>query len=185
MKTSLTTLAAAALLAVSSQASAQSLTVDNITYSLSRSFVSAAAGNETWSLTLDILNNSNDGRTGVTSLAFNRPASFVSASLPGWTTYAGGLNSNGCSGSGNFYCFSGYAAAATNMSLTFTLTAAAGSFANYTPDFKIDWTGSQNNYNLVSQPLTSVAAVPEPETYVLMLAGLGAIGLMLSRRRHG
>ena len=29
-----------------------------------------------------------------------------------------------------------------------------------------------------------VAAVPEPETYVLMLAGLGAVGFMNRRRRQ-
>lgn len=186
MNVSLTALSAAALLALSSaQVSAQSLTVENITYSLSGSFVSAVAGTETWSMTLDILNNSNDGRTAVTSLAFNQPTGFIAASLPGWTTVAGGLNASGCNGTGNFYCFSGYAAAATNMSFTFSLTAAAGALANYAPDFKIDWVGSQPNYDLVSQPLTAVNVVPEPQTYALMLAGLGAIGMMLRRRRHG
>jgi hypothetical protein len=186
MKVSFTALSAAALLALSSShVSAQSLTLDDITYSLSRSFVSAVAGHETWSMTLDILNNSNDGRTAVTSFAFNRPSGFVSASLPGWTTFAGGLNSNGCSGAGNFYCFSGHADAATNMSFTFSLTTAAGALSSYAPDFKIDWVGSQRNYDLVSLPLAAVNVVPEPETYALMIAGLGAIGMMLRRRRHG
>lgn len=186
MKVSLSVLSAAALLVLSStSASAQSLTVEDVTYNLSRSFVSLASGQETWSLTLDILNNSTDGRTAVTSLAFNQPSGFVSASLPGWTTFSGGLNASGCNGTGNFYCFSGYAAAAPQMSFTFTLTTAAGSLDAYAPDFKIDWLGSQRNYDLVSQPLTAVNVVPEPQTYALMLAGLGAIGMMLRRRRAG
>jgi hypothetical protein len=187
MKIALTTLSAAVLALASAPAAA--LTVDNITYSLSHSLVSAAGGNETWSLTLDILNNSNDGRTAVTSFAFNRPASFVSAALPGWTTQAGGLNASGCSGAGNFFCFSGYAAAAANMSFTFSLTAAAGALDVYAPDFKIDWIGSRRNYDLVSQVLPSditpvTTPVPEPGTYAFMLAGLGAMGFMLRRRRQ-
>lgn len=184
MKFSLSALSAAAALALAS-APASALTVDNITYSLSQSFLSSSAVSETWSLTLDILNNSNDGRTGVTSFAFNQPAGFVSASLPGWTTMSGGLNSNGCSGAGNFFCFSGYAAAAPTMSFTFTITAGSGAFESFSPDFKIDWVGRQNNYDLVSLPLSgSVNPVPEPGTYALMLAGLGAMGMLLRRRRQ-
>ncbi len=43
-------------------------------------------------------------------------------------------------------------------------------------------TGKEGNWG-GSYTLTS--AVPEPETYALMLAGLGAIGFMASRRRKG
>jgi hypothetical protein len=97
---------------------------------------------------------------------------------------SGGLNASGCSGSGNFFCFAGYAAAAPSMSFTFSLTAAAGALDAYAPDFKIDWIGSQNNYDLVSLPLASVNAVPEPETYAMMLAGLGLMGALVRRRRQ-
>ncbi len=65
------------------------------------------------------------------------------------------------------------------MSLDFTVT--ASSFAGYVPHLKVDWNGSANNYNLVSPDM--VAAVPEPETYALMLAGLGLVGWVASRRR--
>jgi hypothetical protein len=175
--------AAAPLLAAATPGWA--LTVDNITYSLSSSLVSTSGSLATHSLTLDIVNNSNDGRTGFTSFAFSLPTGFVSATLPGWTTQAGGLNANGCSGSGNFFCFSGYAAAAPTMSLTFSLTAAASALASYTaPSFKIDWIGSQRNYNLVSQPLAVTTPVPEPETYALMLAGIGFVAAAARRRRR-
>lgn len=33
--------------------------------------------------------------------------------------------------------------------------------------------------------MTGVAAVPEPSTYVLMIAGFGVIGLMIRRRQNG
>ena len=181
MQSSRSLLSAAAVLGLSCSP-ALALTVDNITYDLSEVFVSSTATTETWSLTLDILNESTDGRTAVTSFAFNQPDGYVSASLPGWTTVDGGLNASGCNGEGNFFCFSGFAAAAPTMSFTFSLTAAVGAFASYAPDFKIDWIGSQNNYDLVSLPLPAMA-IPEPHTYALMLAGLGAIGFVAGRRR--
>jgi hypothetical protein len=46
---------------------------------------------------------------GVNALAFNTPANFSTAvmiaSPSTYTFVKGGLNSSGCSGSGNFYCF--------------------------------------------------------------------------------
>lgn len=42
-------------------------------------------------------------------------------------------------------------------------------------------TGSTGNYTLTS---TAVAAVPEPETYALLAAGLGIVGFVASRRRR-
>jgi hypothetical protein len=36
-----------------------------------------------------------------------------------------------------------------------------------------------------TEALASVTAVPEPQTYVLMLAGLGAVGFVAYRRRRG
>ena len=46
--------------------------------------------------------------SGVQSFAFSELANFSSATAPsGFTFEAGGLNSSGCNGSGNFFCLSG------------------------------------------------------------------------------
>jgi PEP-CTERM motif-containing protein len=64
------------------------------------------------------------------------------------------------------------------MSLDFTIT--ASSFEGYVPHLKVDWNGSENNYSLVSANM--VGAVPEPQTYAMLLAGLlGLAGLKLRR----
>ena len=121
------------------------------------------------------------GRTFLEDLSFSPPTGYTGAMLGGIAAIDGGLNANGCNGNGNFFCFDGVhqAVAGSTMSLDFTIT--ASSFEGYVPHLKVDWNGSENNYNLVSQSM--VAAVPEPETYAMFLAGLGAIGFVARRRQ--
>jgi hypothetical protein len=131
----------------------------------------------------------------VNGIAFTRPADLVGATAPsGYTFQDGGLNSSGCHGSGaSFFCFDANTTPATspalavNSSLDFMFTetlGSGGSFTGYNPDFKIDWIGNKNNYDLVSQKLTPVL-VPAPligrDLLVLLavcglLAGAGLVG---------
>ena len=121
------------------------------------------------------------GRTVREDRSFNPPTGYTGASLGGLAAIDGGLNSSGCNGTGNFFCFDGVheAVNGSTMSLDFTIT--ASSFEGYVPHLKVDWNGSENNYNLVSTNM--VAAVPEPETYAMLLAGLGAMGFLARRRQ--
>ncbi len=110
---------------------------------------------------------------------------------PSDNSASGGLNANGCNGSGaGFVCFD-YApniATAGKTHLTFDLTATSGvfNFADDGPHLKILWSNSasldQKVGDLYSQSL-SVSAVPEPATWAMMITGFGLAGAAIRRRR--
>ena len=200
------TLAVAGLLAFSgasqSVAAPTSLTVDGAVYTMDYTLL----GVNDYQFTLHI---NGTGYTGgglyLGSLAFSMGQTFTSFSLlstpdglGNWTTIAGGLNSNGCSGSGApWMCIQNNANSGKGYSITplashsddtyvfefkgVTLTSAG-------VDLKAQYVDANNKKqgSLISAWLspTPVSPVPEPETYAMMLAGLGLLGFTARRRKN-
>lgn len=201
MKRTFYALCAASTLALATPAFAADLVADGITYNLTENSISADGLTAFFTLIVSGENTASDtegGRTGINAIAFNQPApgtvtSGVMTSPSGFSFSLGGLNASGCDGSGNFFCFDNTAIPPTPTTLlsgpltfTFNVTAdTAGVWNDYTnPDFKIDWVGTQNNYDLVSLPIP-VNGVPEPATWAMMLLGFAGVGMTMRRRRTG
>nr|NUR37766.1 PEP-CTERM sorting domain-containing protein [Sphingomonas sp.] len=186
---------ATAAIGLATPASAAVLIADGITYDLTLNSVTNGGKTGNFTLAISGINTASDtekGRTGVNAFAFNDPAvgTAVSGTSSGFTFQAGGLNASGCNGSGNFFCFANTGASfgsplPSSLSLFFSVTSdTAGSWANYSGDFKIDWTGSKNGYDLVSKTITAHdPAVPEPATWAMMLVGFGGIGMAVRRSK--
>src|SRR3954471_11471100 len=87
------------------------LIVEGVTYNLYEETTGSALTHK-FTLIIDGVNSvadTRDGRSGIGALAFGQPANYVSATMTapatGFVTMNGGMNGNGCNGTGNFFCF--------------------------------------------------------------------------------
>jgi hypothetical protein len=193
MKISTHSLLVAALLAAGAMGQAQATAYTPVTVQGAVYTLSSDASGTSWTLGVDI-----DGYTGGGSFLENvaiKVSSHVNsatldAAPAGWalTAIDSGINAGGCDGAGSgFLCASGHSAlpvtpngaGVADFSFTFGVD---GSNWVAAPTIKARYVDLDGNKigALVSQTVT---AVPEPETYALMMAGLGAVGFIARRRR--
>jgi hypothetical protein len=170
------------------------LIADGITYTLTETTITATTAQ--FDLHISGINGTSDnekGRAGVNAIAFGLPSNFSSATAPSGFTYeAGGLNANGCNGSGDFFCFTANTTptatpglpANSSLDFVFSISLSSGSFTSYDPDFKIDWIGSKNHYDLVSETLAPAPGAPVPEPVSMAMVGVGLLGLSVVRGRR-
>ncbi|WP_229440509.1 PEPxxWA-CTERM sorting domain-containing protein [Massilia sp. BSC265] len=101
-----------------------------------------------------------------------------------WTLSSNELNANGCGGgshAGRSLCVSGdRVALADNMIFQFSFSGGAPDLE--APHLKVNFFGEGDRKvgSLLSQ---TIAPVPEPQTYAMLLGGLGLVGFMARRKR--
>jgi PEP-CTERM motif len=198
-------LIAAAALASLSAVPAHALISEGVEYTATfSSFVALAGANDQYTLTITIDADQNTfGAYSLQALSFyatSQPSSEISVMTNGtggtgaWgLAESGGLPNgaaNDCSGSGNGWCWDTTSVSAalvsSPMTFTFTVVAPDGSFlTGIGPHLKVSWFDDAEGTPLRGHHLSTYVAppIPEPSTYALMLAGLGAVGFMARRRR--
>jgi hypothetical protein len=181
LKTVLASAAALAVLGGAPAVQANTATFGDVTINLT-------GGGGT--LTLQLLNVASStgtwaDATFLDAIALNN-IGVSSLSLAGWTSVAGGLDASGCNGSGDgWFCVDGHAAVSDNMTFNFSYTGTLtlDGLDDAVPHLKVQFVNDAGEK--VGSLYSDAVPVPEPTTYALMLAGLGAVGFMARRRRQG
>ncbi len=167
---------------------------------------------ETYRVTLGVdTNNYTGGGSFLDQVALKVSSAVYSASLfsaPGgtaaWALSPGGISAGGCSGAGaGFTCANSLATLNSGMGVSVTTGNGVGVDHRWVFDISVNngglFTGEgmssvkarfvnglgEKVGALVSEPMSMnvVSAVPEPETYAMLLAGLGLVGAWVRRRK--
>ena len=71
----------------------------------------------------------------------------------------------------------------SSLTFVFDVTLSSGTFEGYSPNFKIDWVGSQTQYDLVGRDLT-ITQTPIPGALPLFAGGGALLGFLGWRRKR-
>ena len=114
-------------------------------------------------------------------VAFTAPAGILPSSTPVFHSTITGQVFSGTNGSLNFNFDN------TEQLFTFGSGATAGSFRFSVNDASLllsTANGAPQTIAITGQIFSQVGVIPEPETYALLMAGLGAVGFMARRRKQ-
>lgn len=175
-------LGALALAAGAAGAQANTLTYQGVT------FTTSMLDANTLQLEIDAAGRTGDWANAVSlgAISLKDVGSFTTAGLTGpagsWGFSSGELNANGCSGgssTGNACFTHGPVALGDDMVFTFSFAGGVQSFAD--PHLKV-WFLDAHGRKQGSLLSMDIPAVPEPESYAMLLAGLGVVGFLARRR---
>lgn len=187
-------LAASALLMAPAPQAMAALTVDGAVYTVD---VVPITNGYDYTLHIDLTGYTGGG-SFLDNVAFKPADAFTSFSVVGapggvanWTVDLGTLNAGGCGGAGaGWACLTGTANSGKGYSI---LPLASNSDVK----FDVQFTGAglstdgliikaryvdDRGHKIGTLVSDTVPVVPEPETYALMLAGLGLVGVIARRR---